>query len=93
MAVYVDILLKYEFKGAPKCFNSGSCHMYADSLEELHDFAKKLGLKRSWFQETKLLNHYDLVLSKRKLAVKLGAIEHNWKEAVTKWREIRGVKS
>jgi hypothetical protein len=34
-------------------------HLMADSLEELHIFAKSLGLKRCWFQNHKY-PHYDL---------------------------------
>lgn len=57
-----------------------SCHLYADagdSLEELHSFAARLGLKRAWFQRKPGggLPHYDLTASKRSLAVKLGAVE------------------
>src|SRR5208283_3016143 len=56
------------------------CHMTADSETELHAFAKKLGLKRSWHQvkqenQNCYHSHYDVCLSKRKKAVKLGAIE------------------
>jgi hypothetical protein len=43
-------------------------------LKELHTFAKQLGLKRSWFQGPER-PHYDLNEPKRKLAVRLGAIE------------------
>jgi hypothetical protein len=57
------------------------CHMMTDDLsedglQELHDFAGKLGLKRSWFQNhNKAFPHYDLTPSKRRLAVQLGAEE------------------
>ena len=54
------------------------CHMMADSEEELHEFASRIGLKRSWFQkksETDHRWHYDLVPSKRAQAVRLGARE------------------
>jgi hypothetical protein len=43
-------------------------------VTELHAFAEKIGLKRYWFQGGRL-PHYDLVKSKRDLAVKHGAIE------------------
>ena len=36
-------------------------HLVSDlNLEELHLFAKKIGLKRHWFQD-KRLPHYDLI--------------------------------
>ena len=53
--------------------------MFADSKEELHEFANKIGMKRVWFQDTKL-PHYDLTAKRRQLALRLGAIEvdSNW---------------
>ena len=49
-------------------------HMVADTLEELHKFAKELGLKRSWFQEKGSLSHYDLTTQrKRNQAQEMGA--------------------
>lgn len=72
MSVYVDELIVWP--NAKGIFKKGSCHLSADTLDELHAFAKKLGLKRSWFQNHKLLAHYDLVPSKRDQAIKLGAI-------------------
>jgi hypothetical protein len=51
------------------------CHMVSDeSLEELHEFAAKIGLKRKAFQSGSR-PHYDLRPSKRRLAVSLGAEE------------------
>lgn len=95
MSVYVDPLheLCNDLETTPKCFrNKPSCHLYADTLEELHILASKIGLKRSWFQPHRLVNHYDLVPSKRKLAIVAGAIEHTRHEAVEKWKEIRIIK-
>jgi hypothetical protein len=48
-------------------------HMIADTLEELHEFADKLGLKREWFQDKISGPHYDISLGKRRLAVIYGA--------------------
>jgi hypothetical protein len=51
------------------------CHMVSDeSVEELHQFAAKIGLKRKAFQSVSR-PHYDLRPSKRRLAVSLGAEE------------------
>lgn len=52
-----------------------SCHMFADDEQELHDMAKRIGLKREWFQEHRRLPHYDLTVSRRALAVRYGAKE------------------
>jgi hypothetical protein len=51
------------------------CHMMSDtSIEELHKFAEKIGMKRDWFQDGSA-PHYDLSKSKRVLAISKGAIE------------------
>lgn len=52
-----------------------SCHMFADSEEELHKLAKSIGLKREWFQNVSRFPHYDLIRKKRALAVSNGAQE------------------
>lgn len=83
MAVYVDPLINYGWKLGP------SCHMTADTIEELNALAVKIGLKKEWLQIGKgSMPHYDLVASKRKLAVKHGAIEINLKEAGEKYSKF-----
>lgn len=53
-----------------------SCHLFADTLEELHAFAARLGMRCSWFQDRPgKLPHYDLTRGRRRVAVHLGAIE------------------
>lgn len=82
MSVYVDILRDWGWRLGP------SCHMIADTNEELHEMAKRIGMKRSWFQ-TDLEPHYDFVSSKRNLAVRYGAIEledRPFHEILKKWR-------
>lgn len=69
---------------------SFASHLFADSLDELHAFAARLGLKRAWFQDKPTLRHYDLNPSRYLVAVRLGAIELTRSEAVAKWRELRG---
>lgn len=56
------------------------CHMVTDGdVAELNAFAKKIGLKPEWLQDKnkRYKPHYDLVASKRELAIKHGAIEVN----------------
>lgn len=72
MAVYVDAL--HPCLATKNWKWDHSCHLLADSDEELHKFAVELGLKREWFQG-KRLKHYDLTAGKRHLAVKYGAKE------------------
>jgi hypothetical protein len=58
------------------------CHMVSDeSVEELHEFAARIGLKRKSFQSTSR-PHYDLRPSKRRLAVSMGAQEVGMRDLV-----------
>jgi len=58
-----------------QCFADGACHLTTDGdLEQLHDFAERLGLKRAWFQPHPLHPHYDLTATKRLKALALGAV-------------------
>lgn len=50
------------------------CHLLADTADELHDMAGRIGVRRKWFQGERY-PHYDICKSKRVLAVTLGAIE------------------
>jgi hypothetical protein len=51
-------------------------HMIADTDEELHEMANLIGIRREWHQAPPRYNsHYDISMSKRKLAVERGAIE------------------
>ena len=67
MAVYID-------KTRNSFGRMVMCHMLADSLDELHAMASKIGLKREWFQP-KSTPHYDVSLTKRKQALEQGAQE------------------
>ena len=52
------------------------CHMVADTDEELHDMARAIGVNTRWHQKAGTRHsHYDISLSKRKLAVQYGAKE------------------
>ena len=52
------------------------CHMMADSREELAAMADAIGVNRKWIQKPGTAGeHYDIALSMRAKAVKLGAKE------------------
>ena len=71
MAVYVDDIQKYNTNLKHKKW----CHLLPGAdIKELHAMAKKIGLRREWFQG-KRFPHYDLTPSKRTLAIKNGAVE------------------
>lgn len=56
------------------------CHMFADTPEELQEMVDKLGIPRNYVQyKGTYREHYDICLTKRRLAIKLGAKE------VTMW--------
>jgi hypothetical protein len=40
-------------------------HLVADTEEELHTFAQKIGLKRKWYQCPDTHPHYDLTTRKK----------------------------
>lgn len=57
-------------------------HMIADTIEELHSMADKIGVKRKFFQNISHHPHYDICQSKKHLAISLGAIEVNKREFI-----------
>lgn len=59
------------------------CHMIADTDDELHTMAGKIGVQRKWHQKPPKSkhSHYDIALSKKSLAIQAGAIEITWKQA------------
>lgn len=64
--IYVDDMYQYPMGQFGRMKMS---HMIADTTDELHAMADKLGLKRSWFQG----DHYDVSLSVRERAIEHGA--------------------
>jgi len=73
MSTYVDPLLEWGWKMRGRTVPS--CHMIADTLEELHAMAAAIGMKRTWFQANASHPHYDLTPARRADAVRRGAIE------------------
>lgn len=89
MTVYVDdMLMPASVPNGSRQVRGNWSHLIADTPEELHDFAARLGLRRSWFQEPKGLGgravpadslkaqqwHYDVTAGKRREALRLGAV-------------------
>jgi hypothetical protein len=70
VSVYVDEVRRWPTKIA--CFRNGSAHLTADSVEELHAFAERLGLRRAWFQDGRV-PHYDITPGVRERAIYDGA--------------------
>lgn len=67
MTVYVDDM----YRGTLGKFGRmRMSHMFADTEEELHAMADKIGVARRWYQG----DHYDISMGKRDLALKNGAV-------------------
>lgn len=91
MTVYVDDFATPATVGSIKARWS---HLIADTPEELHAFAARLGLRRAWFQDPTVNGkpkaapgtraaenwHYDVTENKRRQAIRLGAVPVPWRE-------------
>lgn len=70
------------------------CHMVADTDDELHAMAQRIGVSRVWWQSPERTSgsHYDIALSKRGLAMRLGAVEITWRQtgAMNARRRVTG---
>lgn len=79
MTVYVDEVRDWTLIARARGLrHTHWCHLTADTEAELHAFAARLGLRRSWFQKKSDRDyrwHYDVTPNKRALAVRLGAQE------------------
>lgn len=86
MSVYVD-------NSQNKFGRMVMCHMIADTLDELHLMAAKVGMRREWFQDIPNHPHYDLSKSKRALAISYGAVEIDGRELVAIIRKQRSIEN
>lgn len=74
MPVYVDDM-KAGYAGMVMC------HMIADTKRELFRMVDKISVKRKWIQMAGTYReHFDICLSKRRLAIEYGAIEVTQRE-------------
>ncbi|MDZ4268176.1 MAG: DUF4031 domain-containing protein [Mycobacterium sp.] len=94
MTVYVD---DARIPARVGRFSSTWSHLFADTEDELQEFASRLRLRRSWFHDPTKTGkpfkaipgsraaqnwHYDVTEGKRRQAVALGAVEVSSREAV-----------
>lgn len=86
MTVYVD-----DMRMEATVMNKGRpvkgtwSHLFADTIAELEEFARTLGMRPEWQQISHNpkrggLVHYDLVESRRRMAVRLGAKEVSYRD-------------
>lgn len=88
MSVYVDHAFAYGDWGRW----SGGGHLQADTPEELHAFAHKLGMRPEWFQSKPNRpenDHYDLTELGRVRALELGAIAEDRRQGTRRRQALR----
>ena len=79
MTVYVDDM--FPTKPVPRWPYKESCHMVADTREELEEMAIAIGLAHHWIQhEGEHNEHYDLTRNRREKAIELGAVPIPWRK-------------
>lgn len=67
MAIYVDFVC-IEFRG------HRWCHMLADTLQELHEFAELIDVDKRLFHRNASYPHYDVTVQMRATAIEHGAL-------------------
>src|SRR3546814_17616113 len=72
MRIYVDAAI-HRWRG--KLW----CHMFSPNIDDLHKFARQIGMRREWFQDPRPSHkiywpHYDISAQPRQRALRLGAI-------------------
>lgn len=81
MTVYVDDWFQAAQVGNLRAVWS---HLYCgpwDDLTELHDLARRIGLRRDWFQDKPWPHqHYDVTKTRRLAAIRAGAVPVTWLE-------------
>jgi len=87
--VYVDELFDCRAFNPPSCFKGWSCHMWADSLEELLAMAERIRMKREWLQNNRNgdFPHFYLTRRRRRAARLCGAVQKSLKDHL---RMLRG---
>lgn len=79
MTVYVDDM---HLSPAGQLGRMKMSHLLADSEEELHAMADRIGVARRWHQAPpRHDSHYDIAKSKRTQALAAGAIAITWRQA------------
>src|SRR3546814_8115244 len=72
MRIYVDAAI-HRWRGTLWC------HMFSPNIDDLHQFAREIGMRREWFQDPRTSSkiswpHYDIIAQRRQVALSLGAI-------------------
>lgn len=68
------------------------CHCWADTREEVFTMMSRIGVQHKWFQRPDYVGgigmnasweHFDIAMSKRKLAIQNGAVETDMRTMAT----------
>jgi hypothetical protein len=88
MSVYIDDAI-WTWRGLKWA------HLLADDTDELHRFARRLGIHRTSYQgpPRTCVPHYDLTSYERRQAIALGAIPCSREEIVAVLRRVRSAPS
>ncbi|MGH3928803.1 MAG: DUF4031 domain-containing protein [Pseudonocardiaceae bacterium] len=84
MTIYVDDI---RIPARVGWYDARWSHLFTDSedLSELHEFAHRIGLRRSWFQDKASGAHDDVTDRMRRRAIHFGARPISWREIPTVW--------
>jgi hypothetical protein len=88
MTVYVD---NSRIPAKVGRYQSRWSHLFADTQQELHAFADRIGLHRAWFQDAPRTWHYDVTEGMRAKAIHAGAVPVTWRDSVRIIRERDGL--
>lgn len=82
MVVYVDDMnMRADVPNGNRVVRGRWSHMVADTHDELMAMAREIGLNPAWIQHAGTPHeHFDLTLSKKKLALASGAQQITWLE-------------
>jgi hypothetical protein len=91
MTCYVDDMYQYALGQYGRMKMS---HLIADTDEELHAMAARIGVARRWWQSPERTSgiHYDIAMSKREFAIAAGAVPITLKQcsAMNARRRVTG---
>lgn len=69
------------------------CHLLADSVEELHNFAATIGLSLRAFHSTARIPHYDITVSQRRWVLAKGVQPITVREGIHLTRHLASPRS
>lgn len=90
--LYVDSIKEYPAAMCRGLPGRQWCHLISDeSVEELHTFAQRIGMRRSWAQLPPKASspHYDLTPTRRMAAIAAGAVEADRSDFVAALHRFR----